>query len=164
MKSLASTILFLLAMTLIGPGSVALGEPLTTIDFPGAVHTLALDINESGDIVGRYIDNDKKTHAFLLSKGVFTTIDFPGAILTTANGINSRGDIVDRYVSSDSTGHVAVLSGDVFEESQSLCRGRRTVVKADGPSFTPARADNPSHEKCDRGKRHAEGHGGGARV
>ena len=50
MKSLASTLVFLFAMTLIGLPSIALGQSLTTIDFPGALDTLALDINERGDI------------------------------------------------------------------------------------------------------------------
>ena len=119
MKSLASTLVFLFAMTLIGLPSIALGQSLTTIDFPGALDTLALDINERGDIVGRYINADKKTHAFLLSKGVFTTIDFPGAIVTTANGINSRTILI-----ADRRGRQAMSLSSVV-----VCSRRSTFLE-----------------------------------
>ncbi|HEX9129846.1 MAG TPA: hypothetical protein VF850_11860 [Gemmatimonadaceae bacterium] len=70
----------------------------TTIDVPGASTTLALDINNEGVIVGRYVVAGK-THGFLRSKAAeFTTIDFPGAGLTVAGSLNNRGDIVGWYI------------------------------------------------------------------
>jgi probable HAF family extracellular repeat protein len=67
----------------------------STIDPPGSMGTLALDINASGNIVGNYLTADGKAHGFLLSKGTFTTIDVPGAgLLSEANGINDAGEIV----------------------------------------------------------------------
>jgi probable HAF family extracellular repeat protein len=69
----------------------------TPIDFPGATETIALDINDVGEIVGRYVDASANTHGFLLSAGNFTSIDFPHAVFTVAAGINSRGDIVGQY-------------------------------------------------------------------
>jgi hypothetical protein len=66
---------------------------VTTIDFPDATSTVALDISSAGDIVGRYVSAaDGNTHGFLRSKrGEFSTIDFPGAVFTVAAGINAGG-------------------------------------------------------------------------
>src|SRR5215469_5758111 len=88
----------------------------TTIDFPGATKTLALDINPRGDIVGNYTlgNTAGPDHGYLLSKGEFTTIDFPGATSTDANGINPRGDIVGRYDTADKIAHGFLLSGGEF--------------------------------------------------
>ena len=49
----------------------------STIDFPGATSTAALDINTVGEIVGSYTDASG-THGYRLDgKGGFTSIDFP---------------------------------------------------------------------------------------
>jgi uncharacterized membrane protein len=71
----------------------------TPIDFPGAKKTIPLDINDVGEIVGRYEDGTGKTHGFLLSAGNFTSIDYPhpDVAFTVAAGINPRGDIVGQY-------------------------------------------------------------------
>src|SRR5438034_325898 len=65
----------------------------TTIDYPGASSTAALDINRTGDIVGRYVSaSDGNTHGFVRTKrGALHAIDFPGAIFTAAAGINRHG-------------------------------------------------------------------------
>jgi len=84
-------LLLLLAVRLM---AVAAQGTFTTIDVPGAVRTVAIGINASGHIVGRYFSADGAVHGFLLRKGEFTTIDVPGATDTRAFGINPRGDIV----------------------------------------------------------------------
>jgi hypothetical protein len=87
----------------VGQTPVAQGGVVTftPIDFPGATSTIALDINDVGEIVGRYMDDatPPKTHGFLLSAGNFTSIDFPhpDVVFTVAAGINPRGDIVGQY-------------------------------------------------------------------
>ncbi len=73
---------------------------LTPIDFPGAVLTAAMGINDRGDIVGLYVFvEDGPRHGFLLSKDdVFPSpIDFPLATQTVARGINNQGDIVGSF-------------------------------------------------------------------
>ncbi len=95
------------------------GDPtFTTIDFPGAAaFTLAVDINNSGEIVGRYIDIAGINHGFLLSGGTFTSVTFPGAVWTRAIGINSSGDIVGDYSLADARGdnvHGYLLHGGNF--------------------------------------------------
>jgi uncharacterized membrane protein len=77
----------------------AAAQTFTTIDVPDATITIPLDINGSGDIVGRYTSVlDGREHGFLLSKhGVFFPIDYPGSDFTVAAGINARGDIVGQF-------------------------------------------------------------------
>jgi uncharacterized membrane protein len=94
--------------------ALASGATFTTIDFPGAVYTLATDINKTGEIVGRYIDTAGINHGFLLSNGSFSSIDFPGATgFTRALGINSGGDIVGDYFIGN-VEHGYLLSGGAF--------------------------------------------------
>ncbi len=81
------------------------GPTYTTIDPPGSVFTLGVDINAGGQIVGRYIDAAGINHGFLLSGGAYTDITFPGgAVYTRALGINRQGDIVGDYSLIDPNG------------------------------------------------------------
>jgi len=92
------------------------GTPtFTTVDFPGAVITLAAGINSAGDIVGRYIDAAGVHHGFLLSGGIFTSLNITGAELTRPVGINDQGDIVGHYnLSGEGKDHGFLLRGGVF--------------------------------------------------
>jgi probable HAF family extracellular repeat protein len=70
----------------------------TTIDFPGAVESGAVGINNLGQIVGGYQLGDGSRHGFLLSGGVFSTVDDPSATSGSENvGINNSGQIVGAY-------------------------------------------------------------------
>jgi probable HAF family extracellular repeat protein len=91
--------LLTLSFMLAGTANVPAQDPtFTTIDFPGATSTIAYDINDSGEIVGRYITADGIQHGYLRSpNGELTPIEVPGANLTAALGINSHGDIVGPY-------------------------------------------------------------------
>ena len=91
----------------------AAGPTFTTIDYPGAAATLAVDINANGQIVGRFVDGSG-IHGWLLSAGTFTTINFPGASVTRPRGINLNGDIVGHYVSQGEQEHGFLLRGGVF--------------------------------------------------
>src|SRR5437879_13398637 len=71
----------------------------TTLDDPLAVglHTFALGINSTGQIVGQYLNNGGY-HGFLLSSSTYTPIDDPLARgVTSAYGINDAGQIVGYY-------------------------------------------------------------------
>jgi hypothetical protein len=78
----------------------------TTLDVPDAFATFAFKINNAGQIVGLYVENnpDHTNHGFLYDGGVFTTLDvpFPDAIHTQALGINDREQIVGVYFLSGS--------------------------------------------------------------
>jgi uncharacterized membrane protein len=90
----------------------------TTIDFPGALDTLALAINNRDQILGASIDSEHTKHGFLLQEGEFTAIDHPDATSevrgggTALYGLNDRGQIVGQY--SDARCHGFLLDGDTF--------------------------------------------------
>jgi uncharacterized membrane protein len=107
----------LLGLTLSTP---AAGQTYTPIDYPGAVASLATDINDSGQIVGEYTFSGLgDRQGFLLSNGVFTSITYPGATLTRAVAINRYGDIVGDHNNSGNNGgsgndYGYLLRGGVF--------------------------------------------------
>jgi probable HAF family extracellular repeat protein len=72
---------------------------VTTLDVPGSVVTVALDINDRGRVVGGYIDAAGRQHGFVFDNGRYTTIDAPRpldpfAMGSIATGINDRGEVV----------------------------------------------------------------------
>ena len=90
----------------------------TTFNVPGdhpVLGTVALGINDIGQIVGNYVAaKDNQRHGFLRSsKGDFTTLDVPGADITIAQGINNAGTIVGAYVVGDIV-HGFVLTNGIF--------------------------------------------------
>jgi uncharacterized membrane protein len=107
----------LLGLTFSAP---AAGQTCTAVDYPGAVASLATDINDSGQIVGEYTFSGLgDRQGFLLSNGVFTSISYPGATFTRAVGINRYGDIVgDHQKAGNNNGsgndYGYLLSGGVF--------------------------------------------------
>ncbi|MHB1606200.1 MAG: hypothetical protein ACYCTV_07390 [Leptospirales bacterium] len=66
----------------------------TIISVPGATSTQVYGINDSGAIVGSYMNGSGVSNGFLDNSGVFTTIDVPGAAYTVARGISDSGAIV----------------------------------------------------------------------
>lgn len=68
------------------------------VDFPGAIGTQAIGVNDAGSIVGDYFDAGSAEHGFVSSNGVFTAIDHPAA-----TGINAAGDIVGIWSDGTST-------------------------------------------------------------
>lgn len=95
----------------------ASSSTLITIDFPGAIFTLASGVNASGEVVGNYAlpgDNAPCGHGFLLQKGIFTSIDVPGSICTVTIDINSTGSIVGFYFDSQFAGHGFLLRDGTF--------------------------------------------------
>lgn len=78
----------------------------TTLDYPGAVSTVAGGINDRKAIVGYYVDSSGNSHAYILKKRRFKAITLSIAGVTVVQsqawGINDRGWIVGNYI--DSTG------------------------------------------------------------
>src|ERR1700740_2146199 len=76
----------------------ALAQNIVQIDYPGQVILTEIrEINNNGEMAGRYIDQNNVIHAFTLTNGTFANIDVPGATQTAAWGINDNGDVVGRY-------------------------------------------------------------------
>jgi probable HAF family extracellular repeat protein len=69
----------------------------TTLDYPGAIATLAYAINDSGSMVGYYEDSSTRLHGYLYRNGVFTTIDYPNSDWTIPLGVNNAGIVSGIY-------------------------------------------------------------------
>lgn len=86
----------------------------TTIDFPESPGISIQDINDRGQVVGHYFDNELLLHAFLFDRGTLTMIDLPEPWhADTAFGINNRGQIVGTC-SGNNEAHSYLLDGDNF--------------------------------------------------
>jgi hypothetical protein len=68
-----------------------------TLNVPGALSTVALGLNNEGQIVGHYEDASQVQHGFLLSHGVYTTVDFPGQTGNELYRINDHREMVGNY-------------------------------------------------------------------
>ncbi len=103
-----------------------------TIDVAGASSTIALGINDAGEVVGGYVEpedvnptGESPTRGFLWHRGRFTLIDFPGSQSTAPYEINNRGQIVGNYVDAAGVQHGFVLH-------------RRRFTSIDHPNATNA--------------------------
>ena len=65
----------------------------TSLQVPGSSYTVALGINNQGQIAGSFVSNGIQS-GFLYSNGNFQTIACPNASFTIAQGINDNGVIV----------------------------------------------------------------------
>jgi len=67
----------------------------SSFDYPGTSQTIAHAINDKGEVVGAYIDDNGKWQGFLRhGDGSFSPIDYPGAASTVPTGINNRSEII----------------------------------------------------------------------
>ncbi|WP_341312024.1 hypothetical protein WN982_10880 [Paraburkholderia sp. IMGN_8] len=71
----------------------------SSVDFPGAIATEALAINNAPVpvIVGNFTDATGVTHGFVLRNGVYRQIDYPFATDVSITGINDSEQIVGLY-------------------------------------------------------------------
>src|SRR5262249_42405148 len=101
MKPFRFNVRFLVLAAVLGLTAPALAAgSFTNIDVPGATTTEAWGINNSGVIVGDYVDGGGIFHGFVKSGDSFTPVDFPGACGTSAKGINNSGAIVGNWCDS----------------------------------------------------------------
>jgi hypothetical protein len=94
-----------------------INEAYSTVSFPGYALQQADGVNDSGEIVGTYIDNDDNFQGYLLNGGVFTQIQVPfaGADSTLPQGINNSGEVVGVWEEDNNTVYQSfVLSGGVY--------------------------------------------------
>lgn len=101
----------------------ATAQTYTSINYPGAVKTIATSINTGGTIVGDFCvickNGFEVLHGYILSQGKFTQIDFPGAESTRPLGINDADSIVGYYWfpnqnTNNGKTHGFVFSGGIF--------------------------------------------------
>jgi probable HAF family extracellular repeat protein len=80
---------------------------------PGALLTEATGLNNSGTVVGFYLDADAHRHGFILQNGTYTTYDYPGALRTILTRINNRGQMTGIWVGTDLQRHGFLLQDGV---------------------------------------------------
>jgi uncharacterized membrane protein len=80
----------------------------------GATFSIANGINDKGDIVGVYIDNNG-VHGFLLSGGRYKTIDVPGSVFTDVMDINNAGHMVMYWVSPSGVNNTSIYDGKTYK-------------------------------------------------
>jgi hypothetical protein len=117
------------------PGFLYSGGSFSAIEVPGAVRTVPTGINDSGQIVGWFIDTSRIYHGFLDNSGSFTTIDFPGSRFTQAHGINNNGQIVLDFLGTDGYDHAILDDGGTF-----------TTINVPGAIYTLAEGINDRGE------------------
>jgi hypothetical protein len=96
-------------------------QVITTFDYPGAGNsTLPQKINETGDVVGVFLDSSGVTRGFVrFSDGSFSApiVDPNDTVgFTEGRGINNSRTACGDYVGSDGNAHGFFLSGGTFTE------------------------------------------------
>jgi hypothetical protein len=83
----------------------------TPIEFPGAINTAPVSINDKGQITGYYAiggpNGITADYSFVYSNGQYTTIDPPGSTSPIAYSINNSGQVVGEYANNTNHGFVA---------------------------------------------------------
>ena len=89
------------------PGFISVDQVVTTFAVPGATATFAYQVNDSGQIIGYYIDSNLISHGYTRdSAGALTyPIDVPGATGTFLLGNNASNWVVGRYTDTSDVTH-----------------------------------------------------------
>jgi len=93
----------------------AKGE-FTTISFPKAEETQAIGINDSGDVVGLYLDTAGSQHGFVKKGSKYTNIDVKGDTTTEAWGINNSGEIAVFAIGTSGAYESFIYNGKTFKK------------------------------------------------
>ena len=93
--------------------TLVLPNTFTPENFPGAIQTQVIGINNTGWTDGFYVDTAGVTHGFTFNAGTFTTVDAPATAFNQLLGINDSLTAVG-YSSIDPTGMTLQMS---FKES-----------------------------------------------
>jgi len=85
----------------------------TLLSVPDASKTIATQLNEAGEVIGRYTDGAGGAHAFVYADSTYSEVAVPGAASTIALQISDGGQILVQY--ADDTGrHWAVDDNGTF--------------------------------------------------
>ena len=139
---------FAFTIALAAPASAALaGAPhyhLAPIEIPGAQGVYAYDINDAGQIVGYYIDENGINRAFLYDAAGAHTLAVPivenADVFSQAAGINNAGQIV---------GSIQIMDGNGMQDAPGVLwdaadPSTYTTIEGDDPgtALTPAAINN----------------------
>lgn len=87
------------------------GANFTVVNYPKASNTWVAGINNSGAVVGSYL-NGTTAKGFLLANGKYTMIAHSGAVSTTPYAISDTGTVVGYFI--DSKTHGFIWKGGTF--------------------------------------------------
>jgi len=87
----------------------------TTINFPKSSGTQATGINDSGAIVGLYLDSAGATHGFSKIGKKYTKLDVKGESTSTAWGIDNKGEITIYATNSAGDFDSFLITGKKFK-------------------------------------------------
>lgn len=111
---------------------------------PGAATTLAMAINDNGQIAGGYVAGSPPVaHCFIDKAGSFTTIDYPGSGGTLCIDINLAGHVAGVYYDAADNPHGFTYDGSTFTPidfpggSQTIANGINSAGEVVG-SFVDA--------------------------
>jgi hypothetical protein len=97
-------------------GFVYAGGKFTAVNFPKSNGTQAIGINDSGEVVGLYLDSSSVQHGFLKKGSKYTSIDVSGDTMTEAWGINNSGQITVFALSPTGTYQSFIYNGKTFKK------------------------------------------------
>jgi hypothetical protein len=88
----------------------------TTVAFPKSNGTEATGINDSGEVVGLYLDSANAQHGFVKKGSKYTSIDVTGDTSADAYGINNAGDIAVYALDSSGDYQSFIYNGKTFKK------------------------------------------------
>ena len=71
--------------------------PIADVPSSAPNGTLALSLNDFGQIAGYYVDTNGVFHGFVVSNGRYDILDVPGSLATLATVINNFGQVAGEY-------------------------------------------------------------------
>jgi hypothetical protein len=91
------------------------GKNVKLLTVPGGtIETLAFGINDSGVVVGSYLDSAAIYHGYMYQAGAYVSFDPPGSTATAAASITDDGIVCGNYTDASGQTHGFTMSGGAF--------------------------------------------------
>src|SRR5271170_4251881 len=91
------------------------GGKFTAIEFPKSLGTEATGINDSGEVVGLYLDSNGAQHGFAKTGTKYKSIDVKNETSAVAYGVNNAGDIAMYATNSSGDFDAFLYNGKTFK-------------------------------------------------
>ncbi len=108
------------------------------LDYPGAVETVAVSVNDSGTIVGWYSNHlppNEWRHGFIYNNGNWATLNYPSTLQTSLTGISNTNVIVGSTIKgTNETGSFLYQNGTFKDIVLSNAGGLVTAVRGVSPN------------------------------
>ena len=106
----------------------------------GGLRSLAVDVNDRGQVVGWSLTSSGAQHAFLWANGAMRDLGTLGGSYSTASLINLRGQVVGQSTTVTGEGHAFLWSNDVMQDigafrPVAISRGGQVALNSDRAAF-----------------------------